>query len=362
MVNELKYKPICINGQKITPNDLLINNTAYSFAQKEDITCFIKNWLNTFDYIDVKTSGSTGTPKTIPLKKNAFVESALQTIKFFKLQEGDSVLLCLPVKFIAGKMMLMRAWIAGLNLISINPSLNPFTHISKQIILNFAAMTPMQVSSVLDGDDGKKKINRIKNLIIGGAPVNNNLEKKLQTLTTACYATYGMTETLSHVALKKLNGADKSNSYKALPGITFNIDNRNCLVINAPKLSDNLIVTNDVVELLWTNEFLWKGRYDNVINSGGIKIFPEELEKKLENILNRNYFFGSIPDEQIGERVILVIEGEKFDPATEKMFTDFLVTNFEKYQQPKKIFFTDNFVYTKTGKINRKKTINLLAV
>lgn len=359
-MDEYAYKPIYINGKKIIPFDLVNNAVNINFSQKEEITEFVSCWLNKEEYIEVKTSGSTGIPKKILLKKQAFIESALQTIHFFNLNEDEIALLCLPVNFIAGKMMLLRSWIAGLNLLSVKPSLNPLEHISQDTFIDFAAMTPMQVSALLENINGKEKINRIKNLIIGGAPVNKSLEQKLQSLQTCCYESYGMTETLSHVALKKLNGHNRTNSFKALKGISFEVDNRNCLIINAPKLCNDKIITNDVVDLIWTDEFIWKGRYDNVINSGGIKIFPEELEKKLENILNRNYFISSLPDEKSGEKVVLVIEGKKFDAATQKLFNNYLLNHFEKHFIPKEILFIENFVYTETNKINRTETLKLL--
>ena len=316
---------------------------------------FIIEWISDENSIKVSTSGSTGKPKIIKLEKEKMVRSAIMTGKFLKLKEGDKALLCLSTKFIAGKMMVVRAFVLGLDLIPVEPAGNPLQNIDSKF--DFAAMVPAQVFNVFLEKDGIKKLNKIKNLIIGGGPVHQSLEQKITVLKNKTYLTYGMTETITHIAMRKLNGANKEESFKCLPEIEIGIDNRDCLVIKAPALFTGELKTNDVAEISEKNKFIITGRYDNVINSGGIKIFPEDIERKIESLISDNFFISSLPDTKFGEKIILLIEGKAKNKAEINNIFKTLKKILKPHEVPKKIYFIDEFYYTGNGKLDRRRTI-----
>ena len=233
----------------------------------QDVNQFISEWMNGNDEMMLQTSGSTGTPKPITVKKDWMKNSARLTGRTFGLKEGDSALLCMPMKYVAGKMMVVRALELELDLKVVEPCSNPLKNINEPI--NFAAMVPLQLENSL------KDLAKVKKLIVGGGQVNSKLEEKLQSVSTHVYETYGMTETLTHVAIKPLNGPSKSDVFRALDDIDFELDGRGCLVINAPKMNPKPVITNDFIDLVDEKSFRWLGRYDNIINSGGIKIIPK---------------------------------------------------------------------------------------
>lgn len=312
--------------------------------EEQNIGTFLKEWLNHNTTISSSTSGSTGKPKRIELLKSAVLKSAELTCSYFNLKKDDKVLLCLPTNFIAGKLMLIRALYAEMNIISVPPSRNPLKE--NKHTFDFAAMTPMQVKTILQ--ENPEQLNKIRTLIIGGAPVDEHLENKLKQFTTNCFATFGMTETITHIAVRKIN---KDKHYTALPTITFEKTKDNCLIINAPHLPQPKLITNDKIELIAKNKFIWKGRKDNVINSGGIKIQAEVLEKKIAEIIPHNrLFITTEPDELLGNKIILIIESES--PFTINF------ENLDKYETPKKIYWTAQFEETETGKIKRIKTLD----
>ena len=305
---------------------------------------FLKNWLDDSACITVQTSGSTGAPKSISLPKEMMKASARLTNEFFGLNENSTALLCLSAGYIAGKMMVIRALTGNYDLYVHPPESAP--KIDTQY--DFCAMVPMQVELLLQNSEGEAQLNKINKLMIGGSTVTSALQNRLQSLQTACYSTYGMTETVSHIALQRLNGVNQSDCYNALQGVHFTTDERDCLVIHAPHLQPTPFITNDVVTLFHPTSFRWLGRYDNVINSGGIKLHPEILAKKIESYLNRRYYFCSAPDTTLGEKLILMIEGEPFD--TENLEIQ-LRTALSKYEFPKEIRFMEKFEETGNGKV-----------
>lgn len=329
---------------------------AYSYVKEgtphqQDLGNFLLDWLDEYDYVLVKTSGSTGKPKKIKIKKQAMVNSAIATGNFFNLQPGDKVLHCLPSNFIAGKMMMIRAIVLGLELDMVQPQALPLIDYQKDYA--FCAFTPMQLKNFA------KHLKCIKTAIVGGGEVSDAIIDSIKDKKPKVYETYGMTETVSHIALKKLNNFTDSEvtdrtHFKTLPDITVSADERNCLVIHAPNLSDENIVTNDLVAIHSETSFEWLGRYDNVINSGGIKLYPEQIERKLKRVIDNHFFISSMPDDTLGEKVILVIEGDK-NKIDETIFND-----LDKYEKPKAIYTIPKFVETKSGKIQRKKTLELL--
>lgn len=335
-----------LNGTYLNKEDC--NRIGFVFIKEgneslKSIGSFLLNWFDTSSFIEVQTSGTTGKPKLIKIEKQAMVESALATGDFFNLQPGNKALLCLSANFIAGKMMLVRAIILGLELDIVDVDGFPVQNIIKEY--DFAAMVPLQVENSL------LKLNQIKKLIIGGAAVNSSLKSKLKTFDTAIYETYGMTETVTHIAAKRIT----EDNFRVLPNVILSIDARNCLIVNAPKISDQNIVTNDIVELFSETEFKWLGRFDNVINSGGIKIFPEQIEEKLQDKIKHRFFISAINDEVLGQKVILIIESPKTLKLKKEVFEE-----LSKYEKPKEIFYIESFIETSTNKVNRKATLENL--
>lgn len=314
-----------------------------------NIGIFLQQWLDDNDTIIVKTSGSTGVPKDIPLLKSQMVNSAKATGVFFKLGKNTTSLLCLPSNYIAGKMMLVRAMVLGWNLHIVAPQKDALTQYDNDY--DFVAMVPYQVEHSIAA------LHKVHKLIIGGGAISKELDYKLQEVDTEVFATYGMTETITHIAVKRINGLAKSDNYTALPNVKFTQDECGCLIINAPEISDLNIITNDVVNLISPTSFEWLGRIDNVINSGGIKIYPEQIEEKLSSIIELPFIITSEKDEQLGERIILIFEndGEHHTPDFSAVFS-----KLTTYERPKKIYTFSKFPFTETGKINRIEVIQLL--
>ena len=273
------------------------------------------------------------------------------TNEYFALDKNKTALLCLPASYIAGKMMLVRAMVGGFNLICIEPASNPFSNVFVDI--DFAAITPHQLQYSLDSLKNKK----VKNIIVGGGQVNSSLETLLAAVTVNFYETYGMTETASHIALRSLNGSGKSDYFTVLQGVSVQQDERGCLVIDAPHLHENKIITNDIVELQTEKSFRWLGRYDSVINSGAVKIHPEQVEKKLEGILSNYYFISSQPDKVLGNKVVLVIESKVFTMRQIEELKITLQSVLNKYEMPKLILFIPAFVYSESAKLLRAETL-----
>lgn len=344
-----------LNKQHYT--NALLRQVAYNYIKEGEpyealIGDFILDWLKPSAYLEVQTSGSTGKPKKIRLKKQHMINSALATGKFFELPAGSTALLCLPCSYIAGKMMLVRAITLGWELDLIPPSASPLDQVFKTY--NFCAMTPFQL------DNSLGRLHLIDKLIVGGGAVAHKLQGRVQGLNTKVYETFGMTETVSHIAAKRLNpkNQDKLNvPFKVLPGIRVSSDNRNCLVIEAPMLTSDTIVTNDVVEIVTYKKFYWKGRYDNVVNSGGVKLFPEEIERKLSHIIDRRFFVTGIPDEALGEKLVLFVEADFSEELLAKLENDIReLETLDKYEIPKKIYLIQKFEETPNGKIHRENT------
>jgi len=332
----------------------ILKEVAYDFIKEglpyqKVVGDFLLDWLNDKDFIFVTTSGSTGSPKQLAIKKQSMVHSALATGNYFGLTPGDTALHCLPAKHIAGKMMLVRAMILGLELDLIEPNVQPLLSIDKPY--DFCAMVPLQLQNSIN------TLKHIKTLIVGGAPVSSKLQNKIQDVKCDIYATYGMTETVTHIAVKKLNH-DSQDCYEVLENISISKDDRDCLIISAPKLTDNPVITNDIIELCSDNSFKLLGRIDNVINSGGVKLFPEQIEEKLAEVIQQPFFVASKKDDFLGESLILVIEGQ----GNINTFKDSIknLPNVTKYEIPKEIFSVPQFITTNSGKLQRKQTLELL--
>lgn len=314
--------------------------TVSSDEEQQGLGHFLVDWLSDDEHIALHTSGSTGKPKEIQLPKTAMYESAVRTAVFFKLSEGDSALLCLPIRYIAGKMMLVRALVLGLDLDIIPPK----TKLQIEKNYTFAALVPLQANASFD------LLCKFKTVLIGGAPIPTELRKSIGKTHSHCIETYGMTETLTHVATRTIKDADKP--FKAMPGIGFSTDENGCLVIEVPYLPLSPIVTQDIVSLEDNDTFKLLGRRDWVINSGGMKIFPEALEEILAPYMKFPFFFTTMPDEELGEKLVLLTEA----PASKKaaimtIAQQHLGTN--KYHIPKAVICIAGFKYTAAGKLDR---------
>jgi O-succinylbenzoic acid--CoA ligase len=315
---------------------------------------FLLDWVNDKEYIEVKTSGSTGPPKRIPIKKQQMINSARATGKYFELGPRTTALHCLPVNFIAGKMMLVRAMLLGWKLDLELPKANPLDRIFKTY--DFCAMTPFQL------DNSLSRLHLIKKLIVGGGAVSGNLRNLVQGINTEVYETYGMTETVSHIAARHINVKEKKIEdplpFSTLPNVKIDVDDRSCLVIEAPQLNDETLVTNDVVEIVSENSFIWKGRIDNLINSGGVKLHPEEIEVKLAPIIAHRFFITSLPDAALGEKLVLMVESQFSEVALNNLEREIKACRkLGKYEIPKKIYFVEKFEETANGKIHRANTL-----
>lgn len=342
-MNQIIHPDFKLNGKSFTYVELLaealyLKENGQLF--EKEIGKFLLDWLNNESFIMVQTSGSTGIPKQIVLQKSAMIASAKATGLYFNLTPKSTSLLCLSANYIAGKMMLVRALTLGLHLDIIDPTSAPLS--TKKY--NFTAMVPLQVQKSLS------KLHLVDIVLIGGTKVSYILSESILKTNCNAFESYGMTETISHIAIKKIGEL----SFTVLPNVTISIDNRSCLVIEAVELSEEKVITNDIVEILNTTQFIFKGRIDNVINSGGIKIFPEEVEEILAKFISVPFFVASKPDEILGEKVILVLEATPFS------FDNSVFSELSKYQIPKEIVFLESFVRTETQKINRKKSLEKL--
>ncbi len=333
-----------LNGIHISREEMFY--VAYCFIKEgkpfeKHIGTFLLDWFDEKSYIELNTSGTTGDPKVIRIEKQAMLDSALATGDFLGLEPGNTMLHCLPTNFVAGKMMWVRSFILGLEMKFVEPNSNPLDKIDESF--DFCAMVPLQAKNSLK----KLKQKKIKKLIIGGVRIHKALEKELVKLPMEIYETYGMTETITHIAAKRIG----EEAFTTLPNVTVSSDERYCLVVNAKHINNEPIITNDIVKLISDKQFIWEGRIDNVINSGGVKLMPEKIEYKLSTLIPRRYFIFGQPDEDFGEKVVLYVEGEPM--VIEESVFDVLNT----FEIPKEIIFIPKFKETATGKIMRKESI-----
>jgi len=338
----------CLSGQKLI-NAVGQDRFSVNEEWQKYVVSFLIQWFNSEEIITVQTSGSTGVPQVIQLLKSTMRISAMMSCDYFGLQPGDRALLCLSADNIAGKMMLVRAMERGLHLIAVNPVGCPLSTINEKV--KFSAMVPLQVQHCLE----ENRLDKTEILLIGGVAVSDKMKDELMQNTVKCYSSYGMTETMSHVALKKLNGPDASEWFEGLADISFSLDQRGCLEIEAESLGISKLQTNDLCELDGNHFFKWLGRVDFIINSGGIKVIPEQLEKILSPYVNFPFFIAGIPNEELGEQVVIFVEASLAEQIPINQIFQAL-QEWPKYQRPKAIYYLPSFVYTASGKINRGAT------
>lgn len=336
---------------------------------QQEIADFLEQWCDDRNFVEVKTSGSTGEPKLIQMPKQTMLRSAQMTNAFFGLNDTSLALLCLPASYIAGKMMLVRAIAGRYTLIAVQPSSNPFETISSEMAsfnthknspedemlpqIDFTAITPYQ----LIHSSGHLPAQPVKNLIIGGSPVTPAMEEMVKDWPIAIYETFGMTETASHIALRKVNGPDKSDYFKTLSGVSLSVDERGCLQIFAPHLHEEKLTTNDLVELRDDHSFRWLGRFDRVVNSGGIKLFPEQIERKLQDLIQLPFFIASLPHPALGEQVVLVMESGELSEEVQQTIFSSMKQLLGRYELPGQIICIPEYVYSAGNKVLRNETL-----
>lgn len=361
MIEPYTHREIWINGRFVAITNILEGSETALTAFENSTFSFIRDWISQKKEFEVTTSGSTGIPKKIMIHRDQMIASASLTARVLNLEEGQSCLICIDTKYIGGRMMLVRALTLGLRIFAVDPCANPMEKIPSGQWVNFAALVPYQVENVLASGNSHLLLKRIDTAIVGGAPLNESTIEKLDDLSCKFYATYGMTETISHVALRRLNGPQKQNHFQCLPGITADLDDRGCLLLSVPYLSDK-IVTNDLAEIISPRSFRWRGRFDNIINTGGIKVSPEKVEDVIAKFLittghTYRFFVHGVDDRQLGLRIVLVIEANILDEQFLKSLQSSLAAALPPYEIPKEAVLVSKFSETENGKINRLQTV-----
>lgn len=359
------FESILINQREESLDDIQSGKAVPQSEFESSTFQFIRDWLNGAQEFSLQTSGSTGTPKSITITRKQMQRSARRTLDALGLQPRDTSLVCLATNFIAGKMMVVRAFEGNMKIVATEPSSDPFEKITKSLPIDFMAIVPLQLQTLLANSDYTSRLNKMKGILVGGAPVSEKLKEQVQRITCPVYETYGMTETISHIALRLLNTSNQSDSFQLLAGITVQLDARGCLVIDDDNLSGR-ILTNDLVQLIGPDKFLWLGRIDHVINSGGIKLSPEKIEQEVGRLfsslnIQRNFFVAGLPNETLGQEVVVVVEGNPLSGEAYNSIRVDLSQRLSAYEVPRQILFLENFRYTPTGKINRAESTRLLS-
>lgn len=318
---------------------------------QSNVETFINDWYSSSKIFKVNTSGSTGLPKEIYLDKICAENSARLTGDYFDFKTNDTILLCISPETIGGKMIIIRAIVWQMHLIVVTPTRNPLKQIETNI--DFASVVPLQIQSILE--ESPSSLSQIKTVLIGGGPLNFSVKEKLNSVHQNCFESFGMTETYSHIALRKCS--NNTHLFNVLNGIEISIINTtNQLCIQSKDLGINNLITNDIVSIPNKNQFDWLGRIDFVINSGGMKFHPELIERKLENCIKLPFFIHKEPSAEYGEIIILILES--VDSSVQNDYLSAMKVILSKYEIPKKIYFMDAFVRTDSNKINRIETYN----
>ncbi len=343
MILSSKYSGIKLNGKWFTLSELAEFDSQDTFENQ--IISFCLEFLNDSETIEVQTSGSTGAPKSINFSKSALEASAGATNNFFELTQNDTALLALPMDYVAAKLMVIRAMVGEYNLLTRTPSLNPLKHLKETV--SFCPLTPSQVLNVFD--ESPDQFEKVKVVLIGGGDVSKDLVRYVANSASEFYVGFGMAETLTHFAVSRLK-LNKEIIYHPLEGVQISTDNRGCLMVNREGITNGAIKTNDLVEIV-EGGFKWLGRIDNLINSGGVKIIPEEVESLIRTHTDKNFFLAGVPDKLFGEKLVLFLEGQDIIDTETIAFK-------HPFHKPKQVINIKRFDYTKSGKIRRKETVN----
>ena len=350
MIFDRQQQRLLLEGKEYAPKDisrLVAEGAGNCPPALWDLYLFLNEWFDASPIITVHTSGSTGVPKELVVRKDRMMQSARLTCEFLNLQAGDTALLCMNLRYIGAMMMVVRSLVAGLNLVVRPASGHPLSDV--EVPLKFAAMVPLQVYNTLRVPAERKRLEHTDILIIGGGAVDDSLEAELKTIPIAAYSTYGMTETLSHIALRRLNGEAASKCYYPFPSVELSLSAENTLIVKAPLICDDVLQTNDIACLCSDGGFTIAGRKDNVINSGGIKIQAEEMENRLQPFIPVPFAVTAVPDPRLGQALTLLIAGKPDIKELENKLQAVL----ETYYRPKHIFITELIPQTENGKIDR---------
>lgn len=344
---------IHISGTYYSSEDFRTNQMPPFFESSDthkQLYNFLREWYSPSETIRLQTSGSTGKPKEIVVRKSQMLQSAAMTCRFFNLNKKSKALLCLSTEYIAGKMMVVRAIYCGMDLYPVETSGHPLAETSTAF--DFAAMVPLQIYNSLTSTIEKERLSQIKNIIVGGGAIDSELEEAIRGFQNSIYSTYGMTETLSHIGLRKINGIEASLYYTPLSGVNLKLSDNQTLTINAPHLSDEIIMTNDIAEIQPDGSFRIFGRIDNIINTGGLKVQIEEIEQKIRPYINGIFVITSIPHPKLGETVVLLVESLNQQNIIEDIINE-VNKILPRFQQPQYIYNVKEIPFTANGKPDR---------
>ncbi len=324
---------------------------------------FIRDWVNQQEHFEFQSSGSTGTPKKITISRKQILSSVALTREFLDLRSREKALVCLDAAYVATKMMLARCLVVDMDVVLIPPMSNPLEQLATPV--DFASFVPLQIEAMLQANQ-TKQLSSIKNVLIGGAPLEADIASAIHSLPNNIYLTYGMTETVSHVALRLLSKDSTTRNFTTLKGITIGTNSEGCLTIKGSVTDQQLLETTDLVEIKSETAFCWLGRKDNIINSGGIKLVPEQIETELHPILHQShipedFFVAGMPDASLGQKLTLFLEAEKITADQENELITRCKKTLPKYHVPKMVICLKSFTRTPSGKINRKETIAQLS-
>ncbi|MBC6989274.1 AMP-binding protein [Hymenobacter sp. BT491] len=367
--SDLLPDSLLLNGREFRYDDIRqypANSPTELNGYEAKVLDFCRQWLNGAQEFGLRTSGSTGAPQAIQMRRRQLAASAKRTGDYFDLGPGDRMLVCLNCEFVGGLMMLVRGFELNLQMTIVEPHADPLALVSAKEPFDFASFVPLQLRTVLDNGHSAR-LNTMRAILVGGASVDSSLNKAIQKLKVPVYLTYGMTETASHIALRRLNGPEASPHYRVLPGIHVEQDDRGCLTVRADVTDNQLIITNDRIRLLDAHTFEWLGRADFVINSGGVKVQAEKVEQVLEVALaeidtaNRRSFVIGRPDTRLGEQVTAFIEGKPLSAAQNKHLLALLSERLDRYERPRELVYVPEFRTTASGKLDRLGTVRASA-
>jgi o-succinylbenzoate---CoA ligase len=352
--------PFIINNKKFSKEELfsfsekMLSSSALS-KWESSLYKFIIDFFTESKSIQQKTSGTTGDPKTQILNRNAMLNSAEMTLKHFNLKKGSKVLLCLPIEYIAGKMMVIRSLLGGLNIITAEPSSRPLANLSEEI--DFAAMVPMQVYESIANFDS---LERIGKLLIGGGEIDQSLLSKIKKLKRVeVIESFAMTETYTHFATRRINGDNPETYFELMDNVSIEMDDRGCLLVEIRGVTDGKVVTNDLVSIEDNSKFKCLGRIDNILKSGGIKIIPELLEGKIKQHIPAELIIIGMPDKKLGQKLVLVIEGDENKIPLDSWMTK-LTGILERHEIPREIVAIRSIPRNISMKFDRKATAKIL--
>jgi len=364
MANSKLPDSFLLNGREFAYADIAqypANSPTELNGYEARVLEFGRQWLTGSQKFAQRTSGSTGEPQIITLTRRQLAASARRTGDYFDLGPGERALVCLNCEFIGGKMVLVRGLERQMQLTIVEPVADPFAQVAANAAFDFAAFVPLQLRAMLAAGRADR-LNAMRAVLVGGAGVEPSLLTDIEQLTVPVYLTYGMTETASHVALRRLNGPQASAHYRLLPGLHLGQDARGCLTVRGDVTNDELVITNDRIELLDKHTFDWLGRVDFVINSGGVKVQAEKVELVLDVALAeigspRRAFVAGLPDERLGQAVTAFVEGPPLAAPLEEQLLGLLRARLGKYELPRQLRYVGAFAATASGKLDRAATL-----